>query len=164
MRRKEKAVTDLADIESIINAASYFTLGLTDGDEAYMVPLDFGYESAGQELGTVYFHCARAGRKLDLLKANPRVSLLFVASGHTLIDEGDGSLACTLNTDYRSVMALGEARVIDGDTGKLAAMRVVLRQHGCEHLPVAPDNLDKTALVRVDLKQAVGKAYKQRRS
>ena len=164
MRRKEKAVTGLADIESVINAAPYFALGLTDHNEAYMVPLDFGYESNGQNLGTVYFHCARAGRKLDLLKANPRVSLLFVASGHALIDEGDGSLACTLNTDYRSVMALGEARVIEGEAEKLAAMRVVLRQHGCEHLPVDPKNLDKTALVRVDLNQAMGKAYKQRRA
>ena len=129
-----------------------------------MVPLDFGYESDGQELGAVYFHCARAGRKLDLLKAHPRMSLLVVASGHALVNEGDGSLACTLNTDYRSVMALGEARIIEDEAEKLTAMRVVLRQHGCEHLPVDPDNLGKTALVRVDLKQAVGKAYKQRRS
>ena len=163
MRRKEKAVIGLADIEDIINAAPYFTLGMADNDEAYMAPLDFGYESDGQQLGAVYFHCARAGRKLDLLKANPRVSLLFVASGHALIDEGDGSLACTLNTDYRSVMAVGEARVIADETEKLAAMRVVLRQHGCEHLPVDPDNLGKTALVRVDLNQASGKAYRQRR-
>lgn len=164
MRRKEKAVTGLADIEDIINAAPYFTMGMTDNHEAYMAPLDFGYESDGQSLGAVYFHCARAGRKLDLLKADPRVSLLFVASGHALVDEGDGSLACTLNTDYRSVMALGEARVIEDEAEKLAAMRVVLRQHGCEHLPVDPKNLGKTALVRIDLNQAVGKAYKQRRS
>ena len=164
MRRKEKAITELTDIESIIRSSSYFTLGLADNDEAYMVPLDFGYESDGRELGAVYFHCARAGRKLDLLRANPQVSLLFVASGHALIDEGDGSLACTLNTDYRSVMARGEARVIEDEAEKLTAMRAVLRQHGCEHLPVDPDNLGKTTLVRVDLKQAVGKAYKQRRS
>ncbi len=164
MRRKEKAVTELADIENIIGAASYFTLGLTAGAEAYMVPLDFGYNSNGQALGSVYFHCARSGRKLELIKANPQVSLLFVAAGHALIDEGDGSMACTLNTDYRSVMALGEARIIENEDEKLAAMRVVLRQHNCEHLPVAPDNLAKTALVRIDLKEAVGKAYKQRRS
>ena len=164
MRRKDKAVTELADIETIIRAAAYMTLGMNDEGEAYMTPLDFGYESDGQSLGAVYFHCARAGRKLDLLKADPRVSLLFVASGHALVDEGDGSLACTLNTDYRSVMALGEARVIEDQAEKLAAMRVVLRQHGCEHLPVDPANLGKTALVRIDLNQAVGKAYKQRRS
>ena len=164
MRRKEKAVTEPADIESIIGAAPYFTLGLTDGAEAYMVPLDFGYSPNDQALGSVYFHCARSGRKLEIIKANSQVSLLFVAAGHALIDEGDGSMACTLNTDYRSVMALGEARIIENEEEKLAAMRVVLRQHGCEHLPVAPDNLAKTALVRIDLKEAVGKAYKQRRS
>ena len=164
MRRKEKAVKELADIESIIGAASYFTLGLVDGAETYMVPLDFGYSSDGQNLGSVYFHCARSGRKLELINANPQVSLLFVAAGHALIDEGDGSMACTLNTDYRSVMALGEARVVESNTEKLSAMRVVLRQHGCEHLPMDPDNLDKTTLVRIDLKEAVGKAYKQRRS
>lgn len=160
MRRKDKAVTELSDIETIIRAAAYMTLGLNDDGEAYMVPLDFGYESDGRSLGAIYFHCARSGRKLDLIKRDPRVSLLFVAAEHALIDEGDGSMACTLNTDYRSVMALGEARIIDDDEAKLAAIRVVLKQHGCENLPVAPENLAKTALVRVELKSAMGKAYK----
>ena len=34
MRRKEKAITGLAEIEDIINAAPYFTLGMTDNGEA----------------------------------------------------------------------------------------------------------------------------------
>ena len=160
MRRKDKAVTELAEIEVIIRAAAYVTLGLSDAGEAYMVPLDFGYESDGRALGAVYFHCARSGRKLDLIRRDPRVSLLFVAADHAFIDEGDGSMACTLNTDYRSVMALGEARIIESETEKLDAIRAVLKQHNCAHLPVAPENLAKTALVRVDLKSAVGKAYK----
>ena len=160
MRRKDKAVTELADIETIIRAAAYMTLGMNDEGEAYMAPLDFGYESDGRSLGAIYFHCARSGRKLDLIRRDPRVSLLFVAADPALIDEGDGSMACTLNTDYRSVMALGEARIIEDDAEKLNAIRVVLKQHGCEHLPVAPENLAKTALVRIDLISAVGKAYK----
>ena len=161
MRRKDKAVTALADIEAIINASAYFTLGMAANDEAYMAPLDFGYEPDGEHLGAIYFHCARTGRKLDLIRQNPKVSLLFVAAGHAMIDEGDGSLACTLNTNYRSVMALGEARIIDQDqeAEKLAAMRVLLKQHGCEELPVSPENLAKTALVRIALTSATGKAY-----
>ena len=160
MRRKDKAVTELAAIEAIIRNSAYMTLGMRDEEEAYMVPLDFGYASDGRSLGAVFFHCARSGRKLDLIKRDPRVSLLFVATDHAFIDEGDGSLACTLNTDYRSVMALGEARIVEDEAEKLDAIRVVLKQHGCEHLPVAPENLAKTHLVRVALKSAIGKAYK----
>ena len=161
MRRKDKAVTDLAGIEAIINASAYVTLGLADGAEAYMVPLDFGYASDQQTLGAIYFHCARTGRKLDLIRQNPSVSLLFIAADHALIDEGDGSMGCTLNTDYRSVMALGQARIIENEAERLAAIRVVLKQHGRENLPIAPENLAKTALVRVDIKSAIGKAYNQ---
>ena len=162
MRRKDKVVTELDALESIINASAYVTVGFNDNGETYMVPLDFGYDSNGQSLGAVYFHCARAGRKLDLIERDPRVSLLFVAADHAVIDEGDGSLACTLNTDYRSVMALGEARIIDEGAEKSAAIRVVLRQHGCEHRPVTPENLAKTLLVRIDLTSALGKAYKRK--
>lgn len=160
MRRKDKALTELADLEVIILNSPYVTLGLNDNGEAYMVPLDFGYESDGKTSGTLYFHCAVAGRKLDIIKREPRVSLLFV-SQHKFIDEGDGSLACTLNTDYRSVMALGLARVIEDDVEKKAAIRCVLKRYGCENRPVAPERLAKTALVRVDINEAVGKAYQK---
>lgn len=70
--QKEKAVKELADIESIIGAASYFTLGLVDGAETYMVPLDFGYSSDGQNLGSVYFPCAAPAASWSLSTPTPR--------------------------------------------------------------------------------------------
>ena len=160
MRRKDKAVIALADLEAIILSSPYVTLGLNDNGETYLVPLDFGYESGQEKPGALYFHCAVAGRKLDIIKRRPRVSLLFV-SEHKLIDEGDGSLACTLNTAYRSVMASGLARIIEDDAEKEAAIHSVLKRYGCESRPVAPDKLAKTALVRVDINEAVGKAYQK---
>ena len=159
MRRKDKALTELADIEAVILESPYVTLGLTDNGETYMVPLDFGYKSDGKNPGALYFHCARSGRKLDIMSRNPEVSLLFVAQC-ALFDEGDGDLACTLSTAYRSVMALGKARIIEDEAQKTDAMRIILQRYGCEGRQVAPEKLAKTALVRVDLTETTGKTSK----
>lgn len=159
MRRKDKALTELADIEAVILESPYVTLGFNDNGESYMVPLDFGYASNGKKLGALYFHCARSGRKLDIIDKNPKVSLLFV-SQNSLFDEGDGSLACTLSTEYRSVMALGAAHIIEDEPLRTEGIRIILQRYGCEARHVAPEKLAKTAIVRVDISGATGKFSK----
>ena len=47
---------------------------MTDGGVPYIVPLNYGYEYADGEL-TFYFHSAKEGRKLEILKKNPTVCL-----------------------------------------------------------------------------------------
>jgi len=45
MRRKEKEITDIGEIEGIIKRAGVCRLGLVDGNTPYVIPLNFGYES-----------------------------------------------------------------------------------------------------------------------
>ena len=67
MRRAEKEITDRAQIDSIIQEAGVCRIGLVDGDEAYIVPMNFGYAD-----GCLWFHCAKEGRKMDLVNAMER--------------------------------------------------------------------------------------------
>ena len=52
----------------IILACSCCRLGFCDEGGAYIVPLNFGYEERGGKR-TFYFHGAREGRKMELIKA-----------------------------------------------------------------------------------------------
>ena len=58
MRRKDREITDRAEIEAILNEAMVCRIGLADGGEPYVVPLSFGYED-----GSVYIHSAPEASK-----------------------------------------------------------------------------------------------------
>ena len=58
MRRKDREITDRAEIEAILDEAMVCRIGLADGGDPYVVPLCFGYED-----GSVYIHSARRKRR-----------------------------------------------------------------------------------------------------
>ena len=85
MRRKDKEIKDKDQIEQIVQDARVCHLALADNGQPYVVPLNFGYREK-----TVYFHSARQGRKIDMLRANPRVCLEF----SSLLELVQGEKSC----------------------------------------------------------------------
>ena len=56
------------EIERFLKEHSYGRLGLAFQNEPYVVPVAYGYNQ-----GKIYFHSARQGKKLDLMKRNNSV-------------------------------------------------------------------------------------------
>ena len=71
MTRRERQVTDMDEIIKILNKAKVLHLGLADGDEPYVVPMNYGYEMDGDKL-TIWLHGAPQGRKTDLMRQKNR--------------------------------------------------------------------------------------------
>lgn len=67
MRKANRAITDLDEIKTLIDSCDTIRLGFVDGDEAYIVPLSFGFEAENGEF-TFYVHGAKAGRRHTLAK------------------------------------------------------------------------------------------------
>ena len=67
MRRKEREITDRAEIETILASTNVMHLALADGDEPFLVPVFFAYDGA-----SMCFHSASAGTKIEILKRNPK--------------------------------------------------------------------------------------------
>ena len=72
MTRRERQVTDIEEIKDILDKCMVVHLGLIDGDEPYVVPLNYGYTMEDDKL-TIYVHGATVGHKLDLIRQNPKV-------------------------------------------------------------------------------------------
>ena len=83
MRRKDREVTELSQLEEIIRKCDCIHLGLLDGDYPYVVPMNFGYERTGDQF-TFYMHAASEGKKLELIKAHPQASFCM-DTGHELV-------------------------------------------------------------------------------
>lgn len=129
MRRQDREVKDLKEITGILGRCDVCHMGLSDGEFPYVVPMSFGYR---EREGTVsfYFHCASEGRRIDLLKRNPRVCLQFDC-GHRLIT---GEKACDCSTEYESVIAFGTAEFLTGQNEKCEALTHLMQhyEHGQE--------------------------------
>ncbi|NMC96524.1 MAG: pyridoxamine 5'-phosphate oxidase family protein, partial [Deltaproteobacteria bacterium] len=72
MRKKERAIKDRKDIDGIIRRCRVCRLAMSDDDQPYIIPLNFGYDGF-----CLYFHAAPEGRKIDILKRNNRVGFEF---------------------------------------------------------------------------------------
>lgn len=124
MRRKDREVTDFTRMVDILHACDCCRLGLVDGDEAYIVPMNFGIAEEEGKL-VLYFHAAREGRKIELLKQQAVVS--FQAdTGHVLLP---GENADDFSYRYRSVMGKGKAELLTDHADKIRGFQAIMAHY-----------------------------------
>ena len=148
MRRKEKEITEIGDIEKIIKKALCCRIGLVDDDEPYIVPVSFGYER-----NALYFHGALEGRKIGLIKRNNKVCFEIDAD----VEMVEVSEPCRCTAKYRSVTGTGRAFILDDDEEKSQGLRLIMKQYGMKIFDFPKTRLDKTLVVRVDINSITGK-------
>lgn len=150
MRRKDKEITDPEIIRSILEQAEICRLGLVDKDEAYIVPVNFAYHNHH-----IYFHTARNGRKMELLKANPKIS--FELESHASIVSGPNP--CDWTARYRSVMGKGIAVIDENTENKKAALDLIMKKYGWNSVELKYDEslLSRMCVVAVNILEITGK-------
>lgn len=79
MRRKDREVTDPAEIREIVASATECHLAFSDNGAPYGVTLNYGFEEKDGAF-ILYFHGAKEGRKADLIRRNPD-AYFFMESG-----------------------------------------------------------------------------------
>lgn len=125
MRRADKEIIDRDEMEAVINASDICRVAICDGSYPYIVPMHFGYEN-----GTLYFHSAKKGRKIDLLQRNPVVCIEFDTDVHIV----PGECPCQWTASYRSVIATGVVSFIMPAEEKANALSIISRKYtGSDH-------------------------------
>lgn len=77
MRRFEREVVDYKLIEAMLQEMNIINVGMNDEDGfPYVVPMSFGFEMTDTHLN-VYTHFMKVGKKVELLKRDPRVCIEF---------------------------------------------------------------------------------------
>ena len=125
MRRKEKAITRRSEMDAVIEKARVCRLAMMDDDRPYIVPMSFGYD--GEAL---YFHSAREGKKLDLLRKNGRVCFEF----DTDVSVVSGEIPCKWGMAYQSVIGTGEVEFILEPESRRRALDVIMAHYSEETL------------------------------
>jgi uncharacterized protein len=148
MRRKEKEITNREDIENILRQSKVCRLAMVDGDKPYMVPMNFGYSD-----GCLFFHCAKQGRKIDLIKKNPNICFEV----DELIRLKKASLACDWGIDFKSVIGSGKAQLLEDSKEKIQALNAIMSQYSGKAFEYPDEMLGKTLVIKVVIEEMTGK-------
>jgi len=148
MRRKDKEITDIKEIEEIIKKADCCRIGLVDNDEPYVVPVCFGYERKA-----LYFHGALEGRKVELIKKNNQVCFEIDTDAEVVKAE----TSCGWTMRYRSVIGVGRAYILESDEEKCHGLRLIMKHYSGDEFSFPKPKLDKTLVVKVDIRSITGK-------
>jgi nitroimidazol reductase NimA-like FMN-containing flavoprotein (pyridoxamine 5'-phosphate oxidase superfamily) len=154
MRRADREITGTGDKLEIIGRCKVCRLGMADGEEPYIVPLNFGYEYTEGTL-SLYFHSAREGRKIDILRKNRRAC--FEMDGEHRLIEGDA--ACGYGFSYESVTGFGLVEFIEDREEKVRALNLLMRHQTGEDrdFDYQEAQLDRVAVYRLRVESFSGK-------
>jgi uncharacterized protein len=149
MKRADKEITDRKQIDAILEKASCCRIALVDGTSPYIVPVNFAVSN-----NHLYFHSAKEGKKIDILRENNRVCFEVDIEGRIV----EGEKPCSWGMKYLSVIGFGQAFFIEGNNGKKKALDIIMRKYaGKNDYSYADDELDKIIIIDLRIEQITGK-------
>ena len=152
MTRRERQVTDMNEIIRILDTAKVLHLGLVDGDEPYVVPMNYGYIMENEKL-TIYLHGAPRGRKIDIIRKNPKI--FFEADCDITPFEGD--VACRYGITYSSIMGKGTATIIEDIDEKKEALTFLMKTQTDKDFVFDEKIVSIVSVIKLDISEYTAK-------
>ncbi len=152
MTRREREITDINEISKILDKAKVLHLGLVDGDEAYVVPMNYGYTMSDGRL-TLYLHGAKRGRKIDLIRTNPKVFFEMECD----IEPFEGDIACRYGITYSSIMGRGIAEIVEDVEEKKEALSVLMKTQTEKDFVFEDKMVSFVSVIRIDVAEFTAK-------
>jgi uncharacterized protein len=150
MRRKDREITDPAEIDAIIRSAHLMRIALADGDMPFLVPVFYCFDGTA-----LYFHSAHAGTKIDILKRNNNVCF-EISIDHGIIES---EVACDFEAKHRTVIGFGKAVFVKDDAEKVKALDLIVGHFTDKKFEYPKANLSRTMVIRIDIVSMKGKKH-----
>lgn len=151
MRRKDKEIKEKTAMEAILHQAPVLHLAMCDQGRPYVLPLSFGYKD-----DHLYIHCAKEGRKLEVLRANPRVCFETAVDLELKGPEKPGE-ACGFTMLYRSVVGEGSAEIIEDPEEVRRGLDIIMEHYSDGPFNYREKTLGHVYLIRITVESLSGK-------
>ena len=152
MRRKDREITDRAEMEAILAEAPVCRVAMADGTEPYVVPLCFAYVAGDN---AIYFHSALEGKKLAMLAKNPRCCVEVDICDGPIPDKNP----CSWEFRYKSVICTGTAHVLSDPGEKNRALNCIIRHYGDANHLFTEKELERVSVVKIVIGEMTGKKH-----
>lgn len=152
MTKREFQITDEAQIRQILDKSQVLHLGLAVDNEPYVVPMNYGYTMEDGKL-VLYLHSAVRGKKLDMLRANPKVFFEMDCDRMSF----EGKIPCQYGMVYSSVMGRGTARIVEDVEEKMQAMSLLMKTQTGKDFSFNERLVSIVAVIRIDVSEYTAK-------
>lgn len=152
LTKRERQVTDLEQIIRILDTAKVLNLGLSVNDEPYVVPMNYGYRMEDGKL-TLYLHSAVKGKKLDMIRANPKVFFSMDCDRMPF----EGRVPCQYGLVYSSIMGRGTAAIVEDVEEKKQAMSILMKTQTGKDFTFEDRLVTIVTVIRIDVAEYTAK-------
>ena len=149
MKKKDREIKDKAGIERIIKKALVCRVALADGDSPYVFPVCFGFKN-----GCLYFHSAREGRKIEILRRNNKVC--FEMDIDTEMVESEKG--CEWGIQYSSVIGFGRASFVEDVEEMKEALGILLEHYSNKQYEFSEQSLQQVTVIKIQVENLTGKS------
>lgn len=153
MTRREREITDRQEIIDILDRAIITHIGLVDGDEPYVVPMNYGYTMDDDGKLYLYLHGATQGRKLDVMRANPKVFFSMECD----VQPFEGDVACRYGTSYKSLMGRGKAEILENPEEKMKILSIFMKTQTGKDFEFNEKLVKVVSVIRIDVSDYTAK-------
>ncbi|MFR9280293.1 pyridoxamine 5'-phosphate oxidase family protein [Levyella massiliensis] len=157
MRRKDREVTNLAEIRAFLQEALILHIAFQDTPYPYIVPLHYGFEEHDGKF-TFYMHGAKEGRKLELCRKNPHICLEIDHDGGLL---SGGDKACAYSAFYMSLIGTGKIRVVEDLDEKKKGLSLLMKTQTGRDFVLTDAMVNAVAVFAVTLEAYTVKSHKK---
>ena len=152
MTRRERQLFDINEIIKILDKSKVLHLGLVDGDEPYVVPMNYGYTMENEKL-TLWLHGATQGRKLDVMRANPKVFFSMECD----LQPFEGDVACRYGVGYSSLMGKGIAEIVEDVEIKKNALTYLMKTQTGKDFEFNDKLVSVVSVIKIDVAEYTAK-------
>lgn len=153
MRRAEKEVKDLEQLEEILRDCNTVRIGTQDAEGMFIVPVNYGYDLTEGQL-TLYLHSAREGRKAAAFRRGGAVAF-EMDCGHQLMR---AEQACSYSCAYRSIMGSGTIRELTALEEKRTALNAIMVHMTGREWKLPEEQVGRTAVFALRAAEWTGKS------
>ena len=152
LTKREIKITEPDEIARILNTAKVLHMGLAVNNEPYVVPMNYGYRLEEGKL-TLYLHSAVRGKKLDMIRANSKVSFSIDCDRMPF----EGRVPCQYGLVYSSIMGRGTAQIVEDVEEKKQAMTILMKTQTGKDFSFEDRLVSIVAVIRIDVSEYTAK-------
>jgi nitroimidazol reductase NimA-like FMN-containing flavoprotein (pyridoxamine 5'-phosphate oxidase superfamily) len=150
---KNRSLASQQEIDEIIKKCQVCHIAMADANGIpYVIPMNFGYRD-----GVIYLHSSRHGKKIDILKSNPKICIAFSTDYHLRYQHED--VACSYSMKYRSVLAHGSVEFVEDTEEKIRHLDIVMAQYSTREFKFNPPALREVCCYKVVVEKFEGRVY-----
>lgn len=150
---KNKTLDNPRDILDIIQNCDVCYVSMVDQDnKPYVIPMNFGFVD-----NTILLHSSKQGKKIEILKNQPEVCIVF-STDHQLRWQNE-DVACSWSMKYRSVLAYGKVEFIDTIAEKESIFRQFMKNYSPKEFKFSKPSLEEVQVMKVPIDKIEGRAY-----